>query len=82
LLKSKQEDFQRATRKKREVGQLPPHKPRWFEARTDGDTGDRVWTPIRNGDRVQYWEEREKVYYTNGEKGWTNVERIFIEDEP
>ncbi|KIJ28907.1 hypothetical protein M422DRAFT_784466 [Sphaerobolus stellatus SS14] len=81
-LKSKQEDFQRATRKNRELGILPPHKPRWFEARTDGDTGERVWMPLTSGSRLQYWQEREKVYYTDGKGGWNNVEKIFIEDEP
>ncbi|KIJ15782.1 hypothetical protein PAXINDRAFT_114163 [Paxillus involutus ATCC 200175] len=48
-LKVKQEEKQRATRKAREEGRLPGHQPRWFTAETDGDTGDRVWTPSRVG---------------------------------
>ncbi|KAF8521881.1 Oxysterol-binding protein-domain-containing protein [Hysterangium stoloniferum] len=81
-LKSQQEDFQRATRKKREEGILPPHRPRWFEAKTDGDTGERVWTPLRNSDRVQYWEDREKVFYSHGKDAWTGVDKIFIDALP
>lgn len=80
-LKSMQEEFQRAVRRKREEGTLPEHKPRWFEAKTDGDTGERVWSPLRNGERLQYWDEREKVFYSSKDI-WPGVERIFIEEEP
>ena len=81
-LKSKQEDFQRATRRKREEGRLQEHKPRWFEAKTDRDTGERVWSPLRSGDKLQYWNEREKAFYSPGKENWPGVERIFINEEP
>ena len=81
-LKSAQEDRQRATRRRREEGGLPPHEPRWFEAKTDRDTGERVWAPLRNGERIQYWEERERVFRARGGAQWERVDRIFIEDEP
>ncbi|EJD53857.1 hypothetical protein AURDEDRAFT_157107 [Auricularia subglabra TFB-10046 SS5] len=81
-LKSKQEELQRATRRKREAGQLPPHKPRWFEAKTDPDTGERVWQPLRVGDELEYWVERERIAKAGGiEKDkWKNVDEIFIQD--
>lgn len=80
-LKQMQEEFQRATRRKREAGQLPPHKPRWFEARTDGDTGERVWMPHRVGEELEYWAERERIYRSKGTEKWRNVEQIFISDD-
>jgi hypothetical protein len=40
VLKSEQEDFQRATRKRRELGEIPPHRARWFEAKVR-DSGQR-----------------------------------------
>jgi hypothetical protein len=82
VLKQKQEEFQRTTRKKREERILPPHKPKWFEARTDLDTGERVWAPIRDGDQVLYWKEREKAFYSEDKDTWAKADRIFIEDEP
>ncbi|KAG1741680.1 Oxysterol-binding protein-domain-containing protein [Suillus lakei] len=51
-LKMKQEERQRATRRAREEGGTPSHRPRWFRAETDGDTGERVWAPSRAGDRL------------------------------
>lgn len=80
-LKQQQEEFQRLTRRKRESGQLPPHKPRWFEARTDGDTGERVWMPHRVGEELEYWSERERIYRANGKEKWRNVDEIFIHDD-
>ncbi|KAJ7150479.1 Oxysterol-binding protein-domain-containing protein [Mycena crocata] len=81
-LKNDQEEFQRATRKLREQGEVPQHKPRWFTAETDGDTGERVWTPSRLDDgAMEYWAEREKIWKMGGNKSWHNVEPIFI-DEP
>ncbi|KIK64054.1 hypothetical protein GYMLUDRAFT_40287 [Collybiopsis luxurians FD-317 M1] len=84
-LKGKQEDKQRATRKKRETGELAPHRPRWFSAETDGDTGERVWAPAigKNGG-LEYWEEREKAWKDismTGKGTWKDMEHIFI-DEP
>lgn len=65
-LKIRNEEKQRSTRKEREVGSLPPHKPRWFNAVQDPDTGERVWMPTttksENGqNQVEYWTERESV---------------------
>lgn len=81
-LKNEQEEKQRATRKQRELGELPPHKPRWFTAETDGDTGERVWTPSRLEDgSMEYWAERERVWQMGGNQPWPDVAPIFI-DEP
>ncbi|KAH7907177.1 Oxysterol-binding protein-domain-containing protein [Hygrophoropsis aurantiaca] len=77
-LKTKQEEKQRATRKAREEGRLPPHQPRWFAAETDGDTGERVWSPSRVGDVLEYWVERERAWKQGD--GWRDVDTIFIED--
>ncbi|KAJ7143846.1 Oxysterol-binding protein-domain-containing protein [Mycena epipterygia] len=78
-LKNDQEEFQRATRKLREQGEVPQHKPRWFSAQTDGDTGERVWAPARLEDgAMEYWAEREKVWKLGGNQPWTDVEPIFI----
>ncbi|KAF8519178.1 Oxysterol-binding protein-domain-containing protein [Gautieria morchelliformis] len=81
-LKSMQEDFQRATRRRREEGEIPEHRPRWFEAKTDRDTGERVWSPLRSGERIQYWDEREKAFFSPGKENWPGVERIFIDEAP
>ncbi|KAJ6551955.1 Oxysterol-binding protein-domain-containing protein [Mycena capillaripes] len=80
-LKNDQEEKQRTTRKLREQGELPPHKPRWFTAETDGDTGERVWTPSRLDDgAMEYWAERERVWKQGGNQQWTDVAPIFIEE--
>jgi hypothetical protein len=79
-LKNAQEERQRAIRKAREEGKIPPHKPRWFFAETDGDTGERVWTPSRVDELVEYWVEREKVWRGESKTGWKEVEPIFIEE--
>jgi hypothetical protein len=82
-LKIMQEEKQRATRKAREDGREPPHKPRWFTAETDGDTGERVWSPHREEDHeVAYWAERTRVYTSGGKDGWADVGSIFIDEEP
>lgn len=85
-LKIKQEEKQRAIRKAREEGRLPPHKPRWFTAETEPDTGERVWTPLRVDDMLQYWSERERVWNANqtgdASVGWSGVDDVFIDDEP
>jgi len=80
-LKSKQEDFQRATRRKRESGQLPPHEPRWFKKTIDEDTGERVWMPHLVGKEPEYWAERDRVAKKGGSEPWKGVDPIFIEDE-
>lgn len=81
-LKQDQEEKQRAIRRAREEGSMPPHRPRWFTAETDGDTGERVWSPSRTPDeKVEYWVERERVWREGGNKPWKDVDPIFI-DEP
>jgi hypothetical protein len=78
-LKQRQEEKQRAIRKAREEGKMAPHRPRWFTAETDGDTGERVWTPHRSADGVvEYWVEREDVYAKGGYLPWKDVENIFV----
>lgn len=80
-LKQAQEEKQRAMRRAREEGKMPPHQPRWFSADTDGDTGERVWTPARTQDySLEYWKERERVWREGGNKSWTGVDDIFIEE--
>ncbi|KAF7325030.1 Oxysterol-binding protein [Mycena kentingensis (nom. inval.)] len=82
-LKNEQEEFQRATRKAREAGDIPPHRPRWFTAETDGDTGERVWAPTRTADgAMEYWAEREVVWKAGGsaKQTWKGVDGIFIEE--
>ncbi|KAI0933042.1 hypothetical protein AcW1_000018 [Taiwanofungus camphoratus] len=84
-LKHKQEEFQRATRRAREEGRLPPHRPRWFTAETEPDTGERVWAPSTINDELEYWLERDKVWQTKQQgsvSSWDGVDRIFIEDDP
>lgn len=94
-LKGKQEEKQRGVRKRREKGEIPEFRPRWFRAETDGDTGERVWSPVRVGDdrdgqngssssgKLDYWVERERVWreMQKGRNGsWKGVEPIFIEE--
>ena len=84
-LKQKQEEFQRAVRKAREEGRAPPHRPRWFSATTEPDTGERVWAPARVDNKLEYWIERERIYKEKSaghEEKWKAVDRIFIEDRP
>lgn len=78
-LKVELEEFQRATRRKRESGALAPHRPRWFQATTDLDTGERVWAPRRvdGGSQLEYWQEREKVWKSQGSDQWRNCDQIF-----
>ena len=85
-LKGQQEELQRATRRARDEGRMKPHRPRWFTAETDGDTGERVWTPSRVGGALEYWVERERVWKVvmnsrgDGKGEWKNVDPIFIEE--
>jgi hypothetical protein len=85
-LKGQQEDLQRATRRARDEGRVKPHRPRWFTAETDGDTGERVWTPSRVGEVLEYWVERERVWKAtvktkkDGRQEWKDVDSIFIEE--
>jgi oxysterol-binding protein 1 len=84
-LKNQQEEFQRATRKARDEGRVPRHKPRWFRAETDGDTGERVWAPVKVGGDLEYWIERERVWTEieksdGGKADWKAVDSIFIKE--
>lgn len=84
-LKLKQEEKQRATKKAREEGRIPPHKPRWFVAETEPDTKERYWAPSKVGEELEYWVERERVWKakTNGEEGtWERADEIFTDHEP
>ncbi|KDN51452.1 hypothetical protein K437DRAFT_261781 [Tilletiaria anomala UBC 951] len=92
-LKQGLEELQRATRRKREAGELPPHEPRWFKRTTDPDSKDTLWAPltvphpnIPGYMPPAYWEEREKVGSIKVEKGgevaeWKDVFHIFGEFE-
>ena len=85
VLKNKQEEFQRATRKAREEGRAAAHRPRWFSAETEPDTGERVWAPARVGNKLEYWVERERVWGARAggkAEAWKAVDKIFIDDEP
>ena len=83
-LKQAQEEKQRTIRKDREEGRMRPHRPRWFTAETDGDTGDRVWEPVRiDGDDeepLEYWVERERVWKLGGNYKWKDVDDVFVEE--
>lgn len=80
-LKGALETFQRATRSKRERGELPPHRPRWFERKEERDTQTGYWEPRRDADgALEYWRERYRNYkrVEEGEQPqWTDVEEIF-----
>lgn len=81
-LKSEQEDFQRATRKQRETGQLPPHAPRWFTASLEPDSGERYWVPIMQGDQLEYWHQRERIVKAHKSAApveWKGIDPIFVE---
>jgi len=82
-LKTSLEEFQRSTKRKRELGELPPHQPRWFVQVDDPDSGELTWDAIRspdNGVSILYWEERKRVGLSrkqNAEVEWTDVSHIF-----
>ncbi|KAG8822739.1 hypothetical protein FRC17_009468 [Serendipita sp. 399] len=81
-LKGQQEEFQRATRRKREAGLIPPHKPRWFEAKKEADTGERVWSPRMKGNQLEYWWVREQVVKSlkaGNPVEWPDVDHIYID---
>ncbi|KAJ2741869.1 hypothetical protein GGI20_004883 [Coemansia sp. BCRC 34301] len=67
--KSRLENKQRATRRRRELGELPKWKPRWFVRDEDPDSGESFW---KFND--EYWVHREAA---KEGKGWENVEDIF-----
>jgi hypothetical protein len=51
----------------------------WFSAETDGDTGERVWSPAKLDDALEYWVERDRLW-KNGGGSWKDVDPIFIDD--
>ncbi|WFD36432.1 hypothetical protein MCUN1_003311 [Malassezia cuniculi] len=80
------EQFQRDKRRRRETGELPPHKPRWFAQTVDEETRAPFWKPLLADDgsgsqRMNYWIVRDRVGHavvqgdTNAE--WPNTEHIF-----
>ena len=79
-LKAMLEDHQRSTRKAREKGEKGEHRPRWFNRRTDQDTGEPFWEPTTGEEgTVEYWEERRRVGVAKkaGEDAeWKGVEAI------
>lgn len=80
-LKIELEDVQRATRRKREKGELPEHVSRWFTRKNDKDTGETYWAPATLGDgSLEYWEERKRVGVAKKagkEEVWKGVTPIF-----
>ncbi|KAJ2496247.1 hypothetical protein GGH96_005973 [Coemansia sp. RSA 1972] len=79
--KSRLENKQRATRRRREQGELKAWKPRWFTKEFDNDSNESYW---RFNDA--YWTEREHAAQLQKEAGatqpasvevWDDVENIF-----
>ncbi|KAJ2476125.1 hypothetical protein IWW56_005086 [Coemansia sp. RSA 2131] len=79
--KSRLENKQRATRRRREQGELKAWKPRWFTKEFDEDSNESYW---RFNDA--YWTEREHAAQLQKDAGatqpasvdvWDNVENIF-----
>ncbi|KAJ2235215.1 hypothetical protein IWW45_002780 [Coemansia sp. RSA 485] len=84
--KSRLENKQRATRRRREQGELKQWKPRWFVKTRDEDSGETFWKFTD-----EYWMEREMaaekqnkaIEQTNGDRPvdplavWNDVEDIF-----
>ena len=80
------EDFQRQKRRRREAGELPPHKPRWFAQTVDDETNAPLWKPLMSdvgsGKQIMnYWIDRHNVgsAHVNGDAKaeWPNTEHIF-----
>jgi len=86
-LKVELENLQRSTRRKREEGQLPPHKPRWFTKTTDPDTSATFWKPHISKDSsgretMDYWIERDRVgskRENNEPAQWEGCDPVFGE---
>lgn len=87
-LKTALEEFQRSTKRKRELGELPPHQPRWFVQVDDPDSGELTWEAIRSSDdgvSILYWEERKRVGLSrkqNSEVEWTDVSHVSLPHFP
>lgn len=82
-LKALQEDLQRATRRRRELGEIAQHSPRWFTEAVDGATQERVWKPKRDSDgEIEYWALRKAIGTAKLNKkdmDWPQVEPIFTD---
>ena len=84
-LKVQLEELQRATRRRREAGELPKHHPRWFERTTDPDSNEPFWCPFTSKDEegrdtMDYWLERQKVVtarQNNQPAEWDGCNKIF-----
>lgn len=81
VMKRNLEEYQRATRRKREAGELPSHQPKFFTKVIEPETQADYWQPHRSseselsstGEKVpEYWSRRQQ-------RNWQNVERIFGE---
>ncbi|MCO5576850.1 hypothetical protein L7F22_030670 [Adiantum nelumboides] len=82
VMKRNLEEFQRATRKKREQGELPPHQPKFFSRKTDPLTQGDYWEPSRLG--AEKVKDKEDInipeYWVRRRHGqWDDMERIFGE---
>jgi len=74
VMKRNLEEFQRGTRKRRETGELPAHKPKFFTKVVDPDTQADYWQPhrISQESTPEYWVRRPK-------RQWDTLEKIFGE---
>ncbi|GAA6060031.1 hypothetical protein JCM10212_001028 [Sporobolomyces blumeae] len=82
-LKTDLENHQRQTRRQRETGELPPHRPRWFRHEKDKDTGEMYWEPVRTQQgSLEYWEERTRVgsaKLKGEQETWDAVDPIYAD---
>lgn len=82
VMKRNLEELQRATRRKREAGELPVHKPKFFVKTVEPRTQADYWQPVRLGEEKtedtedvnapEYWVRRRH-------RKWDDMERIFGE---
>jgi ankyrin repeat protein len=82
VMKRNLEEFQRATRRKRETGEIAPHKPKYFVKTIESSTQADYWEPIRQDAAAAKVEGGEKTpsYWVKRQQGnWDDVERIFGE---
>ena len=87
MLKGQLEEVQRATRRKREAGELPAHKARWFREVTDPDTNEPMWEALRVPNAAtgeaepEYWTTRAQVGKEhkagNTKVEWPGTSHIF-----
>lgn len=82
VMKRNLEEFQRATRKKREQGELPAHQPKFFSKTTDPLTQGDYWEPSRLG--AEKVKDKEDInipeYWVRRRHGqWDDMDRIFGE---